>query len=207
MGFTIGCMTMRDRRERPQSVETLSAEQKCKEIKKVFVIFGNRDSGKTHTAWLVYNLLKSMSNCDGLFETHEEQKVLTYEEVLHHIIETFNNPSTPAISDFRAIIEINKERVAIFSAGDYVEDPNWDVTSFLKNMKWAEDKGAKYVVCTARHYNKTRSVHKYLKEHYDKKIYKWYYKSALDLLEERLVDAENVAKQVVHDLLNNLQNI
>lgn len=201
MGFTIGCMTMRDRRERPQSVETLSAEQKCKEIKKVFVIFGNQDSGKTHTAWLVYNLLKSRSNCDGLFETHEEQKVLTYEEVLHHIIETFNNPSTPAISDFRAIIEINKERVAIFSAGDYVEDPNWDVTSFVKNIEWAEGNGVKYVVCTARHYNKTNSVHKYLKEHYNQKIYKWYYKSTSGLLDERLGDAENVAKQVVADVI------
>lgn len=198
-GF-LQCMTMKNRD--PWS-EVLKNRRNAPYdgVGKIFVIFGNQNSGKTHTAWLVYNLLKSRSNCDGLFETHEEQKVLTYEEVLHHIIETFNNPSTPAISDFRAIIEINKERVAIFSAGDYVEDPNWDVTSFLKNMKWAEDKGAKYVVCTARHYNKTRSVHKYLKEHYDKKIYKWYYKSALDLIEERLVDAENVAKQVVADIL------
>lgn len=170
-------------------------------VGKIFVIFGNQNSGKTHTAWLVYNLLKSRSNCDGLFETHEEQKVLTYEEVLHHIIETFNNPSTPAISDFRAIIEINNEKVAIFSAGDYVDDPHWDVTSFVKNMKWAQDNSAQYVVCTARHYNKAHSVHKYLKDHYKHKIYNWYYKSASDLLEERLCDVENVAKQVVIDVL------
>lgn len=198
-GF-LQCMTMKNR-------DTWSEVLKNRRnapydgVGKIFVIFGNRDSGKTHTAWLVYNLLKSRSNNDGIFETHKEQKVLTYEEVLHHIIETFNNPSTPAISDFRAIIEINKERVAIFSAGDYVEDPNWDVTSFVKNIEWAEGNGVKYVVCTARHYNKTNSVHKYLKEHYNQKIYKWYYKSASGLLDERLGDAENVAKQVVADVI------
>lgn len=198
-GF-LQCMTMKNR---DPWLEVLKNRRNAPYdgVGKIFVIFGNQNSGKTHTAWLVYNLLKSRSNCDGLFETHEEQKVLTYEEVLHHIIETFNNPSTPAISDFRAIIEINKERVAIFSAGDYVEDPNWDVTSFVKNIEWAEGNGVKYVVCTARHYNKTNSVHKYLKEHYNQKIYKWYYKSASGLLDERLGDAENVAKQVVADVI------
>lgn len=205
MNVFLQCMTMKSRDPRVEIIKNKPNFQ-YNGIEKIYVIFGNQNSGKTHTMWLVYNLLKSRSNSDGLFETHEEQKVLTYEEVLHHIIETFNNPNTPAISDFRAIIEINEERVAIFSAGDYVDDPNWDVTSFVKNIEWAEGNGAKYVICAARHYNRTHSVHKYLKEHYTPKIYKWYYKSASDLLEERLRDAEIVAKQVEVDLLELFYN-
>ena len=202
-GF-LHCMTMKNRD--PWSEVTKNKRNaQDRGIGKIFVIFGNQNSGKTHTAWLVYNLLKKIGReCTGLFKTHEEQRVLTYEEVLHHIVETFNNQNVSAISDFRAIIEINKERVAIFSAGDSVDDPDWDVTSLVKHITWAEDKGAKYVVCTARHYNKTNSVHKYLKDYYNQKIYKCYYKSKSDLLEERLCDAENVAKQVIRDLLNNL---
>lgn len=204
MARFLECLTAKDR---DSWAETLKNERNTQYdgIKKIFVVFGNQNSGKTHTMWLVYNLLKNQGkDCVDLFEKHEEQRVLTYEEVLSHIVETFNNQNTPAISDFRAILEINNERIAIFSAGDYVDDPDWDVTSFVKNIKWAEDKDAKYVVCTARHYNKTNSVHKYLKDHYNQKIYKWYYKSKSDLLEERLCDAENVAKQVIRDLLNNL---
>lgn len=197
-GF-LQCMTMKDRDPWLESINKRNSQYVG--IEKIFVIFGNQNSGKTHTVWLVYNLLKDIGrDCEDLFETHEEQRVLVYEEVLHHITATFNNQNTPAISDFRAIIEINNERVAIFSAGDYVDDPNWDVTSFVKNIKWAKDNSAKYVVCTARHYDKTHSVHNFLKEHYNKKIYKWYYKSAFDVLEERLIDAENVARTVFNDV-------
>ena len=138
-GF-LQCMTMKNRD--PWS-EVLKNRRNAPYdgVGKIFVIFGNQNSGKTHTAWLVYNLLKSRSNCDGLFETHEEQKVLTYDEVLHHIIETFNNPSTPAISDFRAIIEINKERVDTleYIAIDSLYSPVKKVSYSVENARVGQD--------------------------------------------------------------------
>ena len=188
---TLQCMTTKARKPVRRTVDA----------KNIFVIFGNQNSGKTHTAWLIYNLLKKNGyDILGLFKTRSDQEILTYNDVLEHIRASFEDKDTIAISDFRAMLEINGKRVGIFSAGDYVDD-DWGVTSFKKNMKWAQDNEADFIVCCARSYNRTNSVHKLLKEKYANKIFKWYPKGQFaNNLQEQLADAENVANEVLKDL-------
>lgn len=200
MEGVLQCMTMRERKQ-PIRQFVPSPEPEKISAKNIFVIYGNQNSGKTHTAWLVYNLLKERGHdMSRFFKTHDEQAMLSYNDVLQHIEEAFANPETIAISDFRAMIEIGGRRVALFSAGDYVRDAYWGVTSFYDNLNWAQENRADYIVCCARSYNKTHSVHKYLKDNYSSHIYKWYYKKVSYDLHEQISDAEQVAYEVVKDV-------
>lgn len=200
MEGVLQCMTMRERKPIRKFVP--SPEPEKVPVKNIFVIYGNQNSGKTHTAWLVYNMLKVYGHdMSRFFMTHDEQDILSYHNVLQHIEDTFANPETIAISDFRAMIEIGDCRVAVFSAGDYVHDKTWEVTSFDDNMNWAQENHADYIVCCARSYNKKHSVHKYLKDNYSSQIYKWYYKKVSNNLPEQMSDAEQVAHDIVKDML------
>lgn len=162
----------------------------------LFVIYGYQNSGKTHAAWLVYNLLKAAGK-ELDFDSHPAQKKLTYNEVLRHITDRYNNPTTtPHISDFRALIEYKGKRVAIFSAGDCVKDWKWEVTSLEDNLDWAKTNNADHIVCCSRYRNNDGSVRRYLLDNYHLSIYKWYYKSQTTMLAEQLSDAQKVAAEV-----------
>lgn len=126
----------------------------------------------------------------------QHKKKLTYDEVLRHITDRYNNPTTPHISDFRALIEYKGKRVAIFSAGDYVKDDNWVVTSLVDNLDWAKQNDADHIVCCSRYRNNDGSVRRYLLDNYRLSIYKWYYKSQTTMLAEQLSDAQKVAAEV-----------
>lgn len=166
----------------------------------LFVIYGYQNSGKTHTAWLVYNLLKAAGS-KLYFESHPAQNELTYAEVLQHITDRYNAPdTTPHISDFRALIEYKGKRVAIFSAGDCVKDYNWAVTSLVDNLDWAKINNADHIVCCSRYRNNDGSVRRYLLDNYRLSIYKWYYKSQTTMLAEQLSDAQKVAAEVFVDI-------
>ena len=167
-----------------------------------FVIYGYQNSGKTHTAWLVYNLLKAAGS-KLYFESHPAQNELTYAEVLQHITDRYNAPdTTPHISDFRALIEYKGKRVAIFSAGDCVKDYNWAVTSLVDNLDWAKTNNADHIVCCSRYRNNDGSVRRYLLDNYRLSIYKWYYKSRTQILADQLDDAQKVAKEVFDSIAN-----
>lgn len=164
----------------------------------LFVIYGVQNSGKTHAAWLIYNLLKVAGiEIQSQSLTHPQQKWLTHDEVLQHIEDRFNAPQTTGhISDFRALFEYNGKKVALFSAGDYVHDPNWVVTSFDDNMDWAKKMKVDHVICCSR-YNITQGgVRKYILDNYKMSVYRWYYKSRLFTLPEQLADAQRVAINV-----------
>lgn len=166
----------------------------------LFVIYGYQNSGKTHTAWLVYNLLKAAGS-KLYFESHPAQNELTYAEVLQHITDRYNAPdTTPHISDFRALIEYKGKKVAIFSAGDCVKDRRWVVTSLEDNLDWAKQNGADHIVCCSRYVNRVGSVQRYLQDNYKLSIYNWYYKSQATVLADQLSDAQKVAAEVFVDI-------
>lgn len=171
----------------------------------LFVIYGNENSGKTHTCWLIYSLLKNAGKRID-YKSHPTQPDWTFSEVIQHIEDTFNHVvGTPQASDFRALFEYNGKKVAIISAGDYVHDPNnWDVTSFDDNMKWAESNMADHVICCTRSLNKSGSVQRYILDNYRMHIYRWYYKNQVYVLQEQIAEAQKVALEIIADIKRNL---
>lgn len=166
----------------------------------LFVIYGNQNSGKTHTCWLIHDLLKN-GGTRLYFETHPLQADWSFSEVLQHITDRFNSPkTTPQASDFRALFEYNRKMIAIFSAGDYVHDSNWQVTSFDDNMKWAKQNEADHVICCSRSLNRTNSVQNYILTNYRICVYRWYYKNQTNILKDQIADAQNVAINVFADI-------
>ena len=169
----------------------------------LFVIYGNMNSGKTHTCWLIHDLLRNEGTRLN-FGTHSAQPDWTYSEVLQHIEDRFNAPQTTGhISDFKALFEYNGKKVALFSAGDYVHDPNWVVTSFDDNMKWAEQNNVDHVICCSRSLNRTGSVQNYILNNYRMHIYRWYEKKWSNVLKEQLADAQRIAIEVFTDIKEN----
>lgn len=166
----------------------------------LFVIYGNMNSGKTHTCWLIHALLKNVGHRVD-YKTHDAQPDWTFDEVIQHIEDTFNHvPGTPQASDFRALFEYNGKKIAIFSAGDFVHDGNWVVTSFDDNMKWAESEKADHVICCTRSQNKTGSVQRYILDNYRMSIYRWYYKNQTYVLKDQIADAQRVAIELFTDI-------
>ena len=166
----------------------------------LFVIYGNINSGKTHTCWLIHALLKNAGNRLA-FNTHPAQPDWTFSEVIQHMDDTFNHvPGTPQASDFRALFEYNGKKIAIFSAGDYVHDDNWEVTSFDDNMKWAETNKVDHVICCSRSLNRTGSVQKYILDNYRMSIYRWYYKNQVYVLKDQIADAQRVALEIIANI-------
>jgi len=166
----------------------------------LFIIYGNQNSGKTHACWLIHDLLRNAGRRVD-YDTHELQPDWTFSEVLQHITDRFNAPATtPQASDFRALFEYNGKKIAIFSAGDYVHDDNWAVTSFDDNMNWAEQNEADHVICCSRSLNKTNSVQNYILTNYRMHIYRWYYKNQTNNLNEQIADAQRIAIEVFTDI-------
>lgn len=166
----------------------------------LFVIYGNMNSGKTHTCWLIYALLKNAGH-KLVLDTHSAQPDWTVDDVIQHIEDTFNHiPSTPQASDFRALFEYNGKKIAIFSAGDFVHDPNREVTSFDDNMKWAEANEADHVICCTRSLNRVGSVQRYILDNYRMSIYRWYSKKHTYVLKEQIADAQRVALEIIANI-------
>lgn len=169
----------------------------------LFVIYGNMNSGKTHTCWLIHALLMNGGKRVE-FEPKSLLPAWTFSEVMQHIEDTFNHvPGIPQASDFRAIFEFNGKTIAIFSAGDFVHDPNWDVTSFDDNMQWAKDHEVDHVICCTRKLNRQGSVQKYILDNYRMSIYRWYYKTHTYVLKEQIADAQKVAIEIFTDIKSN----
>ena len=166
----------------------------------LFVIYGNMNCGKTHTCWLIHALLKNEGK-KLYYETHPAQPDWEFSEVLQHIRDSYVSPSiTPAASDFRALFEYNGKRIAIFSAGDYVHDPNWAVTSFDDNMFWAIQNNVDHVICCSRSSNRTGSVQRHILDNYRISIYRWYWKTQSNVLQEQIADAQKMAIEIFTDI-------
>ena len=168
----------------------------------LFVIYGNMNSGKTHTCWLIRALLKNAGK-----ELRFDPPGLpdwTFSEVLQHINDRFVAPATtPQASDFRALFEYQGAKIAIFSAGDFLHDPNWEVTSFDDNMNWAKKNNADHVICCARSINRKGSVQRYILDNYKMSIYRWYWKTQSSIVQEQIADAQKVAIELFTDIKAN----
>ena len=135
----------------------------------LFVIYGNMNSGKTHTCWLIHALLKNAGNRLTLDTTKTQP-------------------------DWK---------IAIFSAGDFLHDPNWEVTSFDDNMAWAKKNNADHVICCARSLNRKGSVQRYILDNHKMSIYRWYWKDQSNILQDQIADAQKVAIEIFTDIKSN----
>lgn len=163
-----------------------------KNMRAIFVISGFRDAGKTHTAWLVYNLLKDMG---------EEKKFpydnihrWTYDEVLTKINEF--------LQDFAAVIEVKGRKIAVLSQAD-------KLSVFKDEIQWAiRDVKVDYVVCCARKRNRENSVHWELRTKYGLYISNWiektYYQPSDK--EKRIENAKKISEEVFQAVIRKLRN-
>lgn len=120
---------------------------------KLLVIYGTIDSGKTHTMYLVLSrLLEKGAKIVG--DLYGAQRILPHQEVM----------ATPTrIPDFRTIVEIEGKKVMLLSAGDFIGYRYW---GFNAHIEYAIKINVDYVVCCARSYNQTNSVHQELRNKY-----------------------------------------
>lgn len=115
----------------------------------MFVIYGQMNSGKTHTMWLVLNHL--LENDDIELEDnnmHMHGPFLSVADVLS---------SPDEIPDFHAIVRSKKtgRRMAIWSAGDSLNHPSYGFNFY---MRWAAGLGVDFVVCTSRSQDREGSI-------------------------------------------------
>lgn len=165
----------------------------------LFVIYGNMNSGKTHTCWLIRALMKNAGK-----ELRFEPQGLpdwTFSDVIQHINDSFVVPqTTPSASDFRSLFEYKGKKIAIFSAGDYLHNDNWEYTSFDDNIKWAQNNNVDHVICCARSMNRKGSVQRYILDKFRMSIYRWYWKNQLYVLQDQIADAQKVAIEIFTDI-------
>lgn len=170
----------------------------------LFVIYGVENSGKTHAAWLIYHLLNNQGR-QVLFEP-AGLTPLTHDEVIQHIKDSHAKIKPIYIPNFRAIFEYNGKRIALFSAGDYLEynTPGWEVVSFKDCMNWAIQNDVDHIICCARYNNTTGGVHNYLLNNYKLHIYRWYLKKSTSNLNEQIAEAQRIAIEVFTDIKANV---
>lgn len=118
-------------------------------MKRIFVVYGHVDSGKTHTMWMVLNYLLEAGAKITEFHTMSGCQY-THADVMNH---------PEPIHDFYALLVIYGKKIAIWSEGD-------KLVYFEDKMTWATTQNADYVVCCARGRNRKGSVYRKLHETY-----------------------------------------
>lgn len=173
----------------------------------LFVIYGVQNCGKTHTAWLVYNLLKNAGR-EIDFVPRSLTSRPTFSEVLEQIRTSHATSTMMLYSDFRALFEHNGKRIAIFSAGDALGDDidennpfnEDDFITFKNNMHWAELNEVDHVICCSRYNRTPGGVRKYILDNYRMHIYRWYCKNWKARVDEKVEDAQRIAIEVFTDI-------
>jgi len=157
-------------------------------MKRMFVIYGEQNSGKTHAMWLLLSyLLQHEANIINLFHANAP---LSYREIV---------TTKEQLTDFRAIVSWRNKTIMLLSAGDYLDgDKDW---SFRKHMKEAEIAPVDYIVCCARQAG--TDVYNELKERYEGNILpknNWYHLGHNDNESEWMIDCDKTALEVLRDL-------
>lgn len=131
-------------------------EQRQTFMAQFVIIRGTQNSGKTTTAWMVYQYLSPMTDHGS-----------------YHIFSVWNGEvRTPAPipyllnvreedgrRDFKAILTILGKKVGITSAGDFAETVEHDVDDFLQ-------RGVDIIICCTRSYNRENSSYRMIEEKY-----------------------------------------
>ena len=171
-----------------------------KSLKDIFLIQGPSNSGKTHISYLVYDLLKKRAK-SSWFESIPNQEELDSSRVYKHLEDHYNGVERWNIPDFRGRIVTGNAIIVVFSAGDYVHDPNdWPVTDFIANMEWADEENADFIVCCARHNVKKSGVYKYIYDNYADRIHKEYHSEKKETLHDITQQIDQISNQVILDI-------
>ena len=161
-------------------------------MRAIFVISGFQDAGKTHTAWLIYNLLKEIGE-EKEFHCGNKHR-WTYDEVFAKINEF--------LPDFKAVLEVKGQRIAVLSQAD-------KLSVFKQEMQWAvHEAKVDYVVCCARKRNRENYVNRELRTKYGLYISYWiektYYQPSNK--EKRIDDAKKVSEEVYQVVIMKIKN-
>lgn len=122
-------------------------------MKEFVIIAGAQNSGKTTTAWCVYQRLLPYSNVSKLSIFGRE--VENHGEIVYKA-----PPYDKYPEDFKAILHINDYYVSIISAGDYVEDLKCEIDAAYSDSD--------FIVISLRSYNRSGSSRRMFNETYPK---------------------------------------
>lgn len=158
-------------------------------MKRMFVIYGKRDSGKTHTARLVLaHLLENGAEFDHL-DNQSSSHQTTVAELLSH---------PEPIGDVCAFVRYNGKLIMVLSAGD-------ELPSFCERMEFAQENGVDIVVCCARSRNNPNSVYREILDVYQNQQHlltddDWFWIEKVDEKLQWLIDRNNIAIWIVNDI-------
>ena len=166
----------------------------------LFVICGKQDTGKTHTTWLIYNLLNNAGTLKE-FEPKGENP-LSWDEVIQHMRDSYAGIKDKNVLNFRAVFDYKGKRIALISAGDFLEKdtPGWEVVSFKHCMAWAAHNEVDHIICCSRYNITDGGVRKYLLQNYKLHIYRWYFKNRIYDIEAQIAEAQRIAIEVFTDI-------
>ncbi len=172
----------------------------------MFIIYGEENSGKTHTAWLV--LIKLLAS-NGITDVKMDptMEIVSEQDVKNDIRQSNGDHKKAKLRDFRVLLTYIDKKVAIISAGDHLKEENGSVTSFIDSLEWANRYQADYIVCCSRSRNRKGSVCQYIMGNYKQAVCEWYYKDKTNKLEDQVNDAKKVAGEVFRDINNLTQDI
>lgn len=161
-------------------------------MRAIFVISGFQNAGKTHTAWLVYNLLKDIGY-EKDFHCGNKHR-WTFDEVIEKINEF--------LPDFKAVLEVKGRKIAVLSQAD-------KLFVFKKEIQWAINEAkVDYVVCCARKRNRKNSVKWELRTKYGLYICNWIEKTYYQPLDKskRINDAKKISEEVYQAVIKKLNH-
>lgn len=159
-------------------------------MKEFIIITGTRNSGKTTTAWCVYQrLLPYSCNIQMWFGN---SLVTNHGEIVYKSAPHNNEPK-----DFKAILDVYGYKVVIISAGDDAKLLQMEINAVYTD--------ADFIIISLRTYNKTGSSRRMLRTHYASD-YKREFKSApynpllihpLDIVNSKRLVADRIFNYVL----------
>lgn len=156
----------------------------------MFVIYGQMNSGKTHTMWLVLNYL---------LEAGLELEVERHHGKFLNIDDVVNQPGL--IPDYHVITRTKSgKRIAIWSAGDSLNHPSYGFNFY---MQWAEENDIDFIVCTSRSQDRGGSIFHELRTIYRNDINWWERverKQTVNWLAECDAQARHIAQRLLETI-------
>jgi sulfur relay (sulfurtransferase) DsrF/TusC family protein len=169
---------------------------------KLHIVLGYANSGKTTTAWLVYLQLKKMGEVeffqifkDGWYKIKEKTETPA-EDIQMATAEAGAPTNKP--HDFCAIVVVEEERIAIFSAGDYalpIDNAFWWIEQVEPDV---------FVGCCHNHGNSNakKSLNNHEKSYEVTHYYVDHENKEFDI-EELKAKRKDLAQEIVDNIMNN----
>ena len=162
-------------------------------MKKMYVVYGEIDSGKTHTMWLVLSYL--LKKGATLLEMYHVDAPLSYEKIMN---------TKTRLPDFRAVMEWYGKKIMLLSAGDFLKHYYW---GFRVHIEWAIKYKIDYVICCARSRNRKGSVLRELLEVYRGTVLSdedWFFVEQRKAGADWLLERDKIAIVIVSKLLSDI---